>query len=72
MSWGESVALPFRAVPTGGMAFESLADTATSNNGVWNKTLASGRGFTFIFRRAGTYRYHCNTHREMTGLGRVT
>jgi len=28
--------------------------------------------FTFTFRRAGTYRYHCNIHREMTGMGRVT
>lgn len=51
---------------------DTTTHTTTSNTGVWNHTLAPGRSFTFTFKKAGTYRYHCNIHPDMTGTVKVT
>jgi plastocyanin len=47
--------------------------TTTSNTGVWDSgTLAPGDTFRRRFRRAGTFRYHCEIHSGMTATITVT
>jgi plastocyanin len=42
--------------------------TSTSNSGLWNSgNIAPGDSFSRVFRRAGTFRYHCSIHPSMTG-----
>lgn len=41
--------------------------TTTSNNGVWNATLAPGESFKRKFRKKGTFRYVCTIHDGMRG-----
>jgi plastocyanin len=42
--------------------------TSTSNTGLWNSgNIAPGGTFSRLFRRAGTFRYHCAIHPSMTG-----
>jgi len=41
--------------------------TATSDTGVWDShTLKAGGTFSFTFKQAGTYSYHCSIHPRMT------
>lgn len=47
--------------------------TVTADGGVFDsKELARGVTFSFRFRSAGTFDYHCNIHREMKGQIVVT
>ena len=46
--------------------------TTTSNTGAWNQTLSPGDTFRRRFRQAGTFRYHCTIHSEMTARITVT
>jgi plastocyanin len=47
--------------------------TSTSNSGLWDSdTLQPGQSFARRFRRAGTFRYHCDIHDGMTGKIVVT
>ena len=46
---------------------DDVTHTTTSNDGLWNQTLAPGERFARRFRRAGTFRYHCMIHSGMTG-----
>jgi plastocyanin len=42
--------------------------TTTSNSGLWDsETLQPGESFRRRFRKAGTFRYHCEIHSGMTG-----
>jgi plastocyanin len=42
--------------------------TSTSNRGLWDSDLMQpGERFSRRFRRAGTFRYHCEIHANMTG-----
>jgi plastocyanin len=46
----------------------SVSHTTTSNRDLWDSgTLAPGDTFSRVFRRAGTFRYHCSIHPDMTG-----
>jgi plastocyanin len=41
----------------------SVSHTTTSNNGVWDSgVLATGATFGRVFRKAGTFKYHCTIH----------
>ena len=41
----------------------SVNHTTTSNKGVWDSgVLAPGATFGRVFRRAGTFKYHCTIH----------
>jgi plastocyanin len=56
----------------GGTTFTSLTriDYAhvTADDGAFDAgRLSNGQEFTFTFEQAGTYAYHCNIHRSMTG-----
>lgn len=50
----------------------TLTHTTTSNTGIWDERLSPGDTFTRRFRRAGTFRFHCSIHAEMTGTIIVT
>jgi LPXTG-motif cell wall-anchored protein len=42
--------------------------TSTADDGTWDSgTLQPGESFSFTFRQAGTYTYHCTIHPNMTG-----
>lgn len=42
--------------------------TTTSNTSRWDSgNLAPGESFSRVFRRAGTFAYHCSIHTDMTG-----
>jgi plastocyanin len=45
----------------------SLTHTTTSTDGDWDGRVAPGGSFTRRFRQAGTFRYRCTIHPEMTG-----
>lgn len=46
----------------------SVSHTTTSNRDLWNSgALAPGDSFSRVFRRAGTFRYHCSIHPDMKG-----
>lgn len=41
----------------------SVSHTTTSNKGLWDSgVLAPGAAFGRVFRRVGTFRYHCTIH----------
>jgi plastocyanin len=41
----------------------SVNHTTTSNKGLWDSgALAPGATFAHVFRRAGTFKYHCTIH----------
>lgn len=44
----------------------SLTHTSTSNTDRWDRTIPPGGAFSRVFRRRGTFRYHCSIHAEMT------
>ena len=47
--------------------------TVSSNAGTWGSgTLASGDVFRRVFRRAGSFSYHCTFHPTMRGMVIVT
>jgi plastocyanin len=46
--------------------------TVTSDTGVFDQALDSGQTFTFTFKQAGTYKYHCAIHPYMTATIIVT
>ena len=51
----------------------STRHTSTSNGGVWDSgSIAPGATFSRLFRRAGTFRYHCAIHTQMHGKIVVT
>lgn len=51
----------------------SARHTSTSNTGVWNSgPIAPGASFSRLFKRAGTFRYHCAFHTQMHGKIVVT
>ena len=42
--------------------------TTTSDTSRWDSgRLAPGESFSRVFRRAGTFAYHCSIHADMTG-----
>jgi plastocyanin len=42
--------------------------TTTSDTSRWDSgNLAPGESFSRVFRRAGTFAYHCSIHTDMTG-----
>jgi plastocyanin len=46
----------------------SVAHTTTSDRDLWDSgRLAPGDSFSRVFRRSGTFRYHCSIHSSMTG-----
>ena len=47
---------------------DSVAHTATSDTGVFGSgVLSRGGTYSYVFRRAGTYHYHCRIHPRMKG-----
>ena len=41
----------------------SVSHTSTSNNGVWDSgVLAPGAAFGHVFKKVGTFKYHCTIH----------
>jgi plastocyanin len=41
----------------------SVSHTTTSNKGLWNSgVLAPGAAFGRVFRKVGTFKYHCTIH----------
>jgi|KBSMisStaDraftv2_1062788.scaffolds.fasta_scaffold155441_2 plastocyanin len=48
---------------------DTMAHTATSDTGVWDSgQISSGGNFSFTFKTAGTYAYHCINHPGMVGV----
>ena len=46
----------------------SMDHTSTSNTGIWDSgTIAPGGSFSRVFRKAGTFAYHCAIHPSMKG-----
>jgi len=51
----------------------SVGHTSTSNNGKWDSgTIAAGSSFSRVFKKAGTFRFHCSIHPTMKGKVTVT
>jgi plastocyanin len=47
---------------------DQTAHTSTADDGTWDSgTLQPGKSFSFTFKQAGTYTYHCSIHPNMTG-----
>jgi plastocyanin len=47
---------------------DTVAHTVTPNHGSWGSGVKQpGTTFRHVFRSAGTFRYHCSIHPEMTG-----
>ena len=47
---------------------DTVSHTVTGNNGRWGSGVkSSGETYRHVFRSAGTFRYHCRLHPEMTG-----
>jgi plastocyanin len=41
----------------------SVSHTTTSTKGLWNSgSLAPGAAFAHVFKKAGTFKYHCTIH----------
>jgi plastocyanin len=52
---------------------DGATHTVTADDGAFDSgNLAGGRTFSFAFDTAGTFGYHCNIHRSMTGKVTVT
>ncbi len=46
----------------------SVGHTSTSNTGKWDSgTIHVGNSFTHVFKKAGTFKYHCTIHPTMKG-----
>lgn len=45
---------------------DSVAHTATSDNGAFGGALPPGGSYSFTFKTPGTYTYHCRIHPGMT------
>jgi plastocyanin len=46
----------------------SVTHTTTSNKGLWDSgRLAPGERFSRVFRKAGTFKFHCSIHPNMVG-----
>lgn len=46
----------------------AVSHTTTSTKGLWNSgVLAPGDSFSRVFKRAGTFKYHCTIHSTMRG-----
>jgi plastocyanin len=46
----------------------STSHTTTSNKGLWDSgVLAPGQTFSRVFKKAGTFKYHCTIHPTMVG-----
>jgi plastocyanin len=43
----------------------SLTHTTTSDTDRWDRTIPPGGAFTRVFRRRGTFEYHCSIHPSM-------
>jgi plastocyanin len=51
----------------------AVTHTSTSNKGVWDSGLiAPGDSFSRVFKKAGTFKYHCTIHPTMTAKIVVT
>ena len=47
---------------------DSVPHTVTADDGSWDSgDIAAGKAFTQVFRKAGTFTYHCSNHPAMTG-----
>jgi plastocyanin len=45
----------------------AVTHTSTSNKGVWDSgSIAPGDTFSRVFKKAGTFKYHCTIHPAMT------
>jgi plastocyanin len=45
----------------------AVTHTSTSNKGVWDSgSIAPGDTFSRVFKKAGTFKYHCSIHPTMT------
>jgi plastocyanin len=52
---------------------DGATHTVTADDGAFDSgNLAGGKTFSFAFDEAGTFAYHCNIHRSMTGKVTVT
>jgi len=51
---------------------DAATHTTSSDDNLWNQSLAGGASFEFTFETPGTYTYHCNIHPSMTGTITVT
>jgi len=52
---------------------DGATHTVTADDGAFDSgNLAGGKAFSFTFDEAGTYAYHCNIHKSMTGRVTVT
>ena len=51
----------------------SVSHTTTSNKGLWDSgALAPGAAFAHVFKKVGTFKYHCTIHPTMTAKIVVT
>jgi len=46
---------------------DTIDHTTTSDTGLWDETLSPGESFTFKFRKAGVFGYHCEIFPDMLG-----
>jgi plastocyanin len=46
---------------------DTIDHTTTSDTGLWDETLSPGESFSFKFRRAGVFGYHCEIFPDMLG-----
>lgn len=52
--------------------FDAFQHTSTSNQLFWRSArLSTNQSFSFVFRNAGSFGYHCEVHPDMTGTIRV-
>lgn len=54
---------------------DTVAHTVTENDGQdgpASSELAPGKTYSFTFSKAGTFKYHCSLHPQMTGTVAVT
>jgi plastocyanin len=48
---------------------DNMSHTSTSNTGVWDSgQISAGTSYSYTFRSAGTYPYHCSNHPGMAGV----
>jgi len=51
---------------------DAIAHTSTSDSGVWDSGILSpGQSFSFAFKQAGTYAYHCAIHGAASMSGTI-
>jgi len=51
----------------------AIGHASTSNNGKWDSgTIAPGGSFSRVFKKVGTFKYHCTIHPSMKGKVTVT